>query len=351
MRIRLAIISVLAALSFLILPAAALGWANGPNGGNGFGTHDWILAQADRLAASKGAGWVNLKVALPHTDDPDTVFHDFYYHVYERWNGHNYGNAPVKVAAWYAKALAARKAKNWQAASVDVGILSHYLADLCQPMHTDQTALENTVHARYEDVVDNITTSASAVKSWAQFDGYQAPGNVQSFAVGVASASHKDYHVLVTDFAAGGWTNATVQAITRRSLNRAANTLADLIIALDKAAPGGSSSSGGGGSSSTQTLAKVVATVSNARPAQQTSVSAYAKCTDAAGRAISGASATFTWHYKTTTPVASCASNSSGVATCTRSIGRASIGYFVSITIKVTYRGVTKTASTGFTPR
>ena len=350
MRTRLVVLLALGMLGVLALPAAAHAWANGPDGGNGFGTHDWILAQANRLAAAKRAGWVDLAVALPHTDDPDTVFHDFYYHVYERWNGHHYGDAPKKVSSWYAKALTDRRAKKWRAASVDVGILAHYVGDLCQPMHTDQTALEDTVHSSYEDVVDNLTTSASSLQSWAHFDGYQPPGNVTGFAVTLASASHKDYSALVRDYAAHGWDDATVRAITRRSLDRAANAMADLLIALRKGAPGGGSTGGGGGSGG-EALAQVAASVSNAHPAQYASVTAKATCTDAKGKPVSGVKVTFTWRYKTTTPEETLTTGSSGVASCTRSIGAATTGYYVSIGVSATLKGVTKTASTGFTPR
>ena len=82
-----------------------------------------------------------------------------------------------------------------------------------------------------------------------------------------------------------------------------------------------------------------------------TSVSAYAKCKDSSGKAIPGVSVTFSWHYKTTTPSETLTTGSSGVATCTRSIGRATSGYLVSITISASYKGVTRTTSTGFTPR
>lgn len=95
MRIRLGVLLALTALCLLALPAAHA-WANGPDGNNSFGTHDWILQEANRLAASRGAGWLILKVALPHTDDPDSVFHDFCYHVYERWNGHDVGTSPCR---------------------------------------------------------------------------------------------------------------------------------------------------------------------------------------------------------------------------------------------------------------
>jgi len=102
MRRRLVVMFALAVFALLLLPAAALGWANGTGGAGGFGTHDWILQEADRLAAQNDAGWVDLDVALPHTDDPDTVFHDFYYHVYDTTGGDVYGGAPKKVALYYA---------------------------------------------------------------------------------------------------------------------------------------------------------------------------------------------------------------------------------------------------------
>ena len=113
MRSRLVIITLLVCLVALLLPAVALAWSNGDDHGNGFGTHDWVLQEADRLAAKQSAGWVKLSVALPKTDDPDTVFHDTYYHVYDVWGASTYGDAPKKVSEYYGKALAARKAGDW----------------------------------------------------------------------------------------------------------------------------------------------------------------------------------------------------------------------------------------------
>lgn len=58
----------------------------------------------------------------------------------------------------------------------------------------------------------------------------------------------------------------------------------------------------------------------------------------------------FVWHYKTTTPSESRTTNARGVAACTRYISGATAGYRVVITVTATYKGVTKTASTSFTP-
>ena len=43
MRYRRPILVALTAFVLLLLPTIAFGWANGPDHGNGFGTHDWTL--------------------------------------------------------------------------------------------------------------------------------------------------------------------------------------------------------------------------------------------------------------------------------------------------------------------
>lgn len=238
MRFRLAVLVSLSALCLLVLPTAAHAWANGPNGYNTFGTHDWILKEANRLAGASGAGWVNLKVALPHTDDPDSLFHDFYYHVYERWNGHDYGGAPTKVALWYRRALAALKAGHARAASRDVGIMAHYYGDICCPLHTDQTNAEERMHSAYETDVDEITDVPGEHRAWLHYDGYQVRSSVYALTVSAAAASHTRYRALVRGYNAHGM-SAAVLSITARRLNRAVNGLADLIVMPEEGHLGG----------------------------------------------------------------------------------------------------------------
>jgi Zinc dependent phospholipase C len=211
-----------------------------------------VLKEAARLAATKNAGWVRLAVALPHTDDPDTVFHDTYYHVYDVWGTH-YGNAPKKVAEYYAKALTARKAGNWAAASRYVGIMSHYYADICNPMHTDQCAAEEAIHSSYESAAQDYTDSPGENRAWVRFNGYDPATSVAGKTKTTAAASHKQYTALVNGYVAGGMTSAVV-SITAKSMNRAANGLADLIISLKRKVSGGTSAGGGGGSSGTTTV-------------------------------------------------------------------------------------------------
>ena len=89
--------------------------------------------------------------------------------------------------------------------------------------------------------------------------------------------------------------------------------------------------------------------ISDSSPAQYSDVSAYARCKDQLGHAISGVKVVFVWHYKTTTPSETHYSASNGVATCTRYISGATVGCGSTITMTATYHGVTKTATTGFT--
>ena len=232
------IIAVLTCLvALLALPSAALAWSNGDDGGNGFGTHDWILREAARLAAERDAGWVILKVAEPKTDDPDTVFHDTWYHVYDVWGPTHYGDAPTKVMKYYAKALAARKAGNWTAASKYAGLMAHYYGDICNPLHTDQIAAEDRMHSSYETAAQQYTDEKGEHSAWVTFDGYKARTDVVAFTKATATTGHKSYTALVKGYNRGGM-NATVLAITRKAMNRAANGLADLLISLKRKVPG-----------------------------------------------------------------------------------------------------------------
>ena len=240
MRHRLATLLALCVLSVLLLPAAAWGWANGTGGPDGFGTHDWILREAARLAAGRGAAWVDLGAALPRTDDPDTRFHDFYYHVYDTTGGDVYGNAPRKVALYYAKALAARKAGKRALASRYAGIMAHYYGDICCPLHTDQSAAEERMHSEYEGDVDEYTTYAGEHRAWVRDDGYQARGSVAGFARASAAAARPSYASLVRGYSRGG-TDGAVLRLTAASLDRAANGLADLLVMLKQGRRAGTS--------------------------------------------------------------------------------------------------------------
>jgi hypothetical protein len=228
---------VVAGTAALACVPCAQAWCNGPSGANGFGTHDWILKEAARLAARRGAGWLRVSVALPHTDDPDTVFHDYYYHVYDQWGG-RYGGAPQKVAEYYRRALAALRAGDRRRASVLVGIMAHYYGDVCNPLHTDQCDAEERIHSAYESMVQDSTDRPGENRAWLHPPAPHVVSSVYAATVAAAVAGHRSYARLVSGFSAHGM-NRTVRAITQQSLNRAVSGLADLIAGLAKRRPAG----------------------------------------------------------------------------------------------------------------
>jgi hypothetical protein len=229
----------LAAFTLCLLALALSGWSNGLNGGDSFGTHDWVLYQANRLATAGGVRWLDWSVAQPATDDPDTVLHDTYHHVYDVW-GSPYGDAPTRVQALYDETVRALHSGDREAASRSFGLLSHYYSDICQPMHTDQCPAENAIHSKYELAAQDYTDDPSGNVSWAVADGLVRVPDATAETVRAATSAHGSYSQLVSEFAARGM-DAKVLAITRQSVNRAANDLADLLLSAERDSLAGTS--------------------------------------------------------------------------------------------------------------
>lgn len=209
----------------LALPLA--GWSNGPDRGDGFGTHDWVLYQANRLAAARGRTWLVWPTAQSVTDDPDIVLHDYAHHVYDVWGSH-YGDAPARVRQLYDEAVAELRSGDATAASETFGLLSHYYADICDPLHTDQCDEEDRMHGRYETAVERLTDEPDENAGWVSSDGVERVADVAEKTREAASFAHESYRALVDGYSTEGMSGETL-AITRSSLNRAVNDLADLI--------------------------------------------------------------------------------------------------------------------------
>jgi hypothetical protein len=231
---RVIIVFTLAAFALLVVPSVAGAWANGSDYGNGFGTHDWVLYEANRLAGSRGYHWLAWSAAQRVTDDPDTKIGDTWYHSYDVW-GSTYGDAPSRVAGLYSAAVDALRADDRAKASRKFGLLSHYFSDVCNPTHTDGSDTEDEMHAAYESAVDNRTDEKGEHRSWVSFNGIQVRNSAKSATISAAKWSHQYYSPLVKSYNANGYSTA-VNTITRRCLNRAANDLADLIVSVRKAA-------------------------------------------------------------------------------------------------------------------
>jgi hypothetical protein len=91
------------------------------------------------------------------------------------------------------------------------------------------------------------------------------------------------------------------------------------------------------------------ATVSNAHPTHNS----HATITGVLkGAQVASATMLATWYYKTTTSTCTAITNTKGVASCARSISRATSGFLVRVTVSFRRAGVLlASATTGFTPR
>jgi len=89
------------------------------------------------------------------------------------------------------------------------------------------------------------------------------------------------------------------------------------------------------------------ACVNNSSPSKNSNVTVYGRLV-VGGQVIKNVAMDTTWEYKTTTSYCSGNSGSSGVASCTRSIGNASSGYRVYITIHFSYGGQSYSDVTSF---
>ncbi len=226
--------------------------SNGQTGRpNSYGTHDWILDQAIRALKRRNntVNWVKLDVALWATDDPDT--HDGieyasspYWHVYDV-HGDRYGNAPEAIKVWFKKAAKQLASDHRKKASRSLGILAHLLGDLANPMHTDQTNREDPIHSSYEEAVDSRSGRRDGIYKF-HFDG-RDPGKPGGKAKHVASVSHRYYTRLVRSYDRNGY-SPRVRRITKRQLNRGANSVADVAASIKAASKRIGGGGGGGGS-------------------------------------------------------------------------------------------------------
>ena len=235
--LRLAKVSLLTVL-VMAVASPARAWSNGEDGPNSHGGHDWILDQA-LAALGDQADWVNRRVARAATDDPDTVegldyASGTWWHTWDEWGKSTWGGGPEAVRRWYHKTRRLLEAGRRKAASRALGRMSHMLSDLGQPMHTDNALeAEDRVHSLYEAAVDRRTGNEDDDYSFT-YDGADEV-KPHAAALKLARDSHPLYNDLVKAYDANSYDDK-VDAITRRQLNRAANAVADVVLALTEAA-------------------------------------------------------------------------------------------------------------------
>ena len=188
--------------AFASQAAPAAGWANG--GGDGYGTHDWIIDQAMRVLDGRVDGWFDAQTARIHSDDPDTIERaagDQDDHVYHEKGKR--GGAIDRIATEFDKAQASYAAGDYEDASYHIGLLSHIYGDILQPYHTAYAAMNrDTEHHNYEQVVAPLTRKASDMPAWQSSRRTVSTfGNIRTKAVASAKYSRSLYPALHKAFA------------------------------------------------------------------------------------------------------------------------------------------------------
>ena len=236
LRLRALLVAIVSIAALAAAPPAEA-WSNGPpKEADGFGTHDWFLLKAVKALGRK-AKWVRLDIALQATDDPDSrngvaFASDHKWHNYDVWGDETYGHAPRAVGYWFNEIRSLRADGDLDEASRALGIMAHLLADVAQPMHTDDyLEAEDAIHRKYEEEVDERCqgTPAACVYTF-HYDGRD---HAHPFyrTRRVAESAHERYRRLVLAFSRHHY-NARVDRITKRQLDLGANALADVIASL-----------------------------------------------------------------------------------------------------------------------
>jgi hypothetical protein len=345
-RIRTPALRRVAAVVFaaLVVSAAfapsAFAWNNGGDAGDGFGTHDWILDQAIRLAGPE-ASWVDTATALLATDDPDEdgerITHYFLEHS-------GYRGAPQRVSDLYYTAVTAHRAGDLVEASRLLGLLSHHYSDPLNPFHSAYWAFSKAAHhAPYESALYQFTKQSGLSDDWIAAVARQPITDVRVKLIAAAAYSRARFPRLiraieatrVIDVAA-----STVHTVTVEVMSRAANDLADII----------------GGIARHEGLSPAPAVVtldlSKHHPAQHDDVTASARCTDAQGRPMEGLGVTFTWPLPSGgTASAVTYTGPDGIAHHTSDIGTLPWSTRAFVTAVSAMSGTSVSATTSMIPR
>ncbi len=122
------------------------------------GSHHRIALDAlRRLDTPDAEAWrkvflANADVYMKGAKAPDDVFRDSQNHVLHVRDNY-WGGAVETAEAWYDKLLMMLRAQNWPEAVYAAGVLSHYVCDPMQPLHTAQSESEGSIHRAFEQSV------------------------------------------------------------------------------------------------------------------------------------------------------------------------------------------------------
>jgi hypothetical protein len=216
----------------VVAPPSVLGWANA---GDNYSTHDWVIDQAVKVLDGRAA-WFDARLARLASNDPDVDrIGEANEHVY-RGTGRR-GGGVHKVAEHFDAAMAAYQAGDHAAASTEIGLLAHFVADLSQPYHTHVDAIgKDRVHLAYEGLIGPLHRDADDTPAWSSSRrAVSEITDIRATAIATAAYSRqyfRELHRLLST--EGVRLTSPVSTITGRVLRRAANDLADMIWSIER---------------------------------------------------------------------------------------------------------------------
>jgi len=195
-------------------------------------THKWLVDQAlNHVPSDWKTLFINYKQEIiDGCTAPDRIFHDWENHVYHPNTG--WGGAPATVAKWYSWFVGNLTNENYEEAFFAAGVLSHYVSDVCNPLHTDSSDEESTMHSDYEyDVGEHLFEISISVE---KLDNVYSR-NVSNYVKSLAVISNSYYDSLVSSYLEeGGWDSETVRNITEICLNLAVKAVASVWVGAIK---------------------------------------------------------------------------------------------------------------------
>ena len=159
---------------------------------------DWrraFLAHADVYALGAAA--------------PDTDFKDFKNHVLYPRDGF-WGGAPDKAVIWYRNFVAALKRREMETATYCAGVLSHYVADVCDPFNTQWSDAGGGLHASVQRSLRE------------QFENYRADARSATPLPAIALSTDADFLARALSAAAEAANGRYEKAIAHYALTRGA---------------------------------------------------------------------------------------------------------------------------------
>ncbi len=157
---------------------------------------------------------------------PDELWQDWDNHLYYPETGA--GNAPASATKWYDFARANFTSENWEEGFFAAGVLSHYYADPCIPVHTDEwwegrPAYEIDINKNLGEVT--LTTPSETIVT-----------NVSLLVVDNATYSHQYYDMVFDAYPTGEdealATNSTIKTLTEDCLSMAVDGVLSLFYNL-----------------------------------------------------------------------------------------------------------------------